>query len=51
MPFEKKWDSYESPSWKKYTEKQVKMYYASKWFKKRMMKKRRKNDDGDHEYR
>ena len=41
MPFTKKGDSYESPSGKKYTEKQVQAYYATSGFKKRLKKKRK----------
>lgn len=39
MPFVKKGKKYVSPSGKKYTKKQIALYYASKGFKKSELKK------------
>ena len=39
MPFKKRGKYYYSPSGKKYTAKQVKLYYASEGFKKSKLKK------------
>lgn len=38
MPFKKIGNKYKSPSGKKYTKKQVKMYYATDGFKKKKKK-------------
>ena len=43
MPFKKIGrGKYKSPSGRKYTKKQVKMYYATKGFKKSLVRKKRK---------
>ena len=42
MPFKKVGKKYKSPSGRTYTKKQVKMYYATKGFKKSKIKKKRK---------
>ena len=45
MPFIKRWDHYVSPSGKKFTKVQVKMYYTTDWFKnikKRLLSNRTK---------
>jgi hypothetical protein len=47
MPFKKVGkDKYESPSGKIYTKKQVRMYYATKGFKKNLIKKFRRKPHG-----